>query len=207
MELQIPGLCSNHQGKHRGQLGEAAEQRWGHRVKLSYDTARRFQCVQLLNTPAFATPGALTEGQYAVGAVKGPKWQQAWLFSPKTQVSIRLHIRHDTFYLHETKEIRLLNAGNHRLFPVWLFIFSVRISSNRKSLEVDFPIDQVSKQNIILAATFPLRCASFLTSIIELVSLFILKCKYMHLVVPGISLQTQQSQTDVRIKRRVTKEK
>lgn len=92
-------------------------------------------------------------------------------------------------------------------FSVWLFIFSVRISSNRKSLEVGFPIDQVSKLNTILAATFPLSCTCFLTSIIEVVSLFILQCKYMHLVVPGISLQTQQSQTDVGIKRRVTKEK
>lgn len=201
MELQIPGLCSNHQGKHREQLLKAAEHRWGHRVKLSYDTACRFQCVQLLNTPAFATPGALTEGQHAVGAVKGPKW----LRSPKTQVSVRPHIRHHIFVCTRQMKLGCWMLASTSWFSVWLFIFSVRISSNRKSLEVRSPIDQVSKLNIILAATFPLRCTGFLTSIIELVSLFILQCKYMQLVVPGISLQIQQYQRHVRIKR-VTKE-
>lgn len=67
-------------------------------------------------------------------------------------------------------------------------------------MEVGFPIDQGSKLNIILAATFPLKCTSFLTSIIELVSLFILQCKYNDFIVSVIRLQTQQSQTDVRIK-------
>lgn len=54
--------------------------------------------------------------------------------------------------------------------------------------EVGFPIDQVSKLNIISAATFPLKCTSFLTSIIKLVFLFILQCKY-DFIVSVISLQ------------------
>lgn len=199
MELQIPGLCSNHQGKHREQLLEAAEQRWGHWVKLSYDTACRFQRVQLLNTPAFATPGALTEGQHAVRALTGPKWLQAWLFPPETQVSVRPHIRHDIFCLHKTNEIRLLNAGNQQLVvSVWLFIFSVRISSNRKSLEVGFPIDQVSKLNIILAASFPLRCTSYLTSSIELVSLFILQCKYILFLASACKLNNIKEMSELK---------
>lgn len=56
-----------------------------------------------------------SEGQHAVGAVKGPKWLQAWLFPPKAQVSVRPFKRHDTFHLHKTKEIMLLNASNHQL--------------------------------------------------------------------------------------------